>query len=144
MLYHLPHPLNTRVLWFFRWDHWYVFLFSIDNRIMEDNAVPGTNNPSGETWPQTAFKSIPFCFILKGRKYWCSNSNLRYFINFWLFLCSPLRPWLKSIGIERRMKWNKTISSVFHCPHPTNPIPGQRQQLVRRSCNLEKIYFSWP
>ena len=121
MLYHLPHSLNTRVLWFFRWDHWYAFLFSIDNRIMEDDAVPGTNNPSAETWPQTAFKTIPFCFILKGTKYWCSNSNLRYFINFWLFLCSPLRPWLKSIGIERRMKWNKTISSVFYCSLLTPP-----------------------
>ena len=36
---------------------------------MEEDAVPGTNSPSGETWPQTALKTHTLLFILKGREY---------------------------------------------------------------------------
>lgn len=75
-------------------------------------------------------------FILKGREYWCRNSNLRYFINFWLFLCSPLKPWLKSVGRERRKKWNQTISLVFQPPPPSNSrakaTTGEKELQLRK------------
>lgn len=70
---------------------------------MADDVPPGTSRTSGRHGPKQPSGLYPSALLLRAENAEAARQS-KVLHQLWLFLCSPLRPWLKSVLAEKRIK----------------------------------------